>query len=58
MKAREKYVDCGPRVFGDVDLIALLVGTGTAKRSAMEIAATLLSTFDGLSGLAVAEVSQ
>jgi len=52
MRPREKYAHHGPERFGDAELVALVLGTGTAGRSALEIAAGLLTHFDGLRGLA------
>ena len=52
MRPREKYAHHGPDRFGDAELIALVLGTGITGRSALEIAAGLLTQFDGLTGLA------
>ena len=51
MRPREMYAHHGPERFGDAELIALVLGTGTASRSALEMAAGLLTRFDGLEGL-------
>ena len=42
MRPRERYRHTGPEAFGDAELLALVLGTGTAHRSAGEIAAGLL----------------
>jgi DNA repair protein RadC len=58
MQARERYGLQGPQQFGDVDLLALVLGTGTAKASALEIGARLLREFGDLSRLARAEPTE
>lgn len=55
MGARERYALLGPSGVGDVELVALLLGTGSAGRSALEIAADLLQRHGGLRELAEAE---
>ncbi len=55
MRPRERYACHGPSDLGDVELVALLLGTGAAGRPALAIAAELLERFDGLDGLALAE---
>ncbi len=52
MGRRERYRVDGPQTFGDAELVALVLGTGSAGRSSLEIAASLLDQFGGLSGLA------
>lgn len=52
MPPRERYEAEGPGEFGDVELLALVLSTGTARRSPLEIAATLLERFGGLGGVA------
>jgi len=54
MRPRERYTVEGPMRFGDDELLALILGTGTAERSAIDIARDLLARFDGPSGLAQA----
>jgi DNA repair protein RadC len=48
---REEYLLHGPDHMGDVDLIALLLGTGAAGRSTRSIATDLLDTYGNLSTL-------
>lgn len=55
MQPREQYVSEGPLGLGDVELVALVLGTGTRGRSATAIAAEVLSRFGGLAGLAATE---
>jgi len=51
MRPRERYTVEGPGRFGDDELLALILGTGTADRAAIEIARDLLARFDGPGGL-------
>jgi len=55
IQARKRYGLEGPRRFGDVDLLALVLGTGTAQASALEIGARLLQQFGDLAHLSRAE---
>lgn len=55
MRAREAYACSGPSALGDVELVALLLGTGAAGRSTLAIAGDLVDAFGGLAGLARAE---
>jgi len=52
MRPRERYGHHGPGGFGDAELLALVIGTGTPRRSAAEIAAGLLARFGSLDALA------
>lgn len=52
---REQYLSHGPEPFGDAELLALLLGTGSGGRGALEIGAELLSRHDGLVGLAACD---
>lgn len=53
---RERYALEGPTDFGEVELLALVVGTGTAERSSRQIALALLERFGDVDGLAAAPV--
>ena len=55
MMPRERYLAEGPDDLGDVELIALLLGTGAAGRSALSIAPDLVGRFGGLRGVARVE---
>jgi DNA repair protein RadC len=57
MQLRERFVEQGASTIGDAELVALIFGTGAGGRSSMAIAAGLLERFDGLAGLARAEVA-
>lgn len=52
MQPRERYTHHGPDHFGDAELIALILGTGTPQRKVGEIAASLLARYESLEGLA------
>jgi len=58
LRPRERYRHEGPARFGDAELLALVIGTGTAGRTALEIGAALLSRFGGLPALADAQVAE
>lgn len=47
MKPREKFVSCGPESLSDQELLAILIGSGTAGLSAHQIAAGLLDYTSG-----------
>jgi DNA repair protein RadC len=51
-RPRERYLAEGPVGFGEVELLALVLGTGTVGRPALEIAARALSDAGGLQRLA------
>ncbi|MBT3220831.1 MAG: DNA repair protein RadC [Proteobacteria bacterium] len=58
MQPRERYACHGPGQFGNIELIALILGTGTAGETANQLGARLLARFDGLGGLGRAEPQQ
>ena len=51
MKPREKLTTEGITALNDEELLALLLGTGAARLSVLDLAGSLLSTFGGLRGL-------
>ena len=53
---RERYTTFGPREFGSVELLALVLGTGAGGHSARVIASQLLDTFGSLGQLRDAPV--
>jgi len=55
LRPRENYRARGPGELGDIELIALLLGTGAAGRDVGQIAADLLHRFGGLPGVAKTE---
>lgn len=56
MRLRERCAVEGARGLGDAELLAVVLGTGTAGRSALEVAGALLEQFGGLAGVARAGV--
>lgn len=50
-RPREKLLAQGPQALSEVELLALLLRTGTAGRSVLHMADELLGRFGGLSGL-------
>jgi len=57
-RPRERLRSHGARVLSTTELIAILVGSGTTERNALELAQGLLARFDGLPGLARASFSE
>jgi DNA repair protein RadC len=57
-RPRERYLLQGPDDVGDVDLLALILGTGVSGRSALEVAAAALARLGGLQGLASSQPAQ
>lgn len=55
---RERLLSLGAGALSDAELVALLLRTGTAKMSALEIACSLISRFDGLTGLLTAPLAE
>lgn len=55
MRPREQYAALGPAGVGDVELVSLVLGTGSGGRPALSIAADLLHRYGGLTGLAMTE---
>jgi DNA repair protein RadC len=54
MMPREKLAQHGVNALSDAELLAILLGTGAARRTVTELAAELLSGFGGLRGLLLA----
>ena len=50
-RPRERLLADGPRCLSDIELLAVLLGTGRPGRSASDLAAELIDRFDGLGGL-------
>lgn len=58
MQPRERFALHGPGVFGDDELLALIIGTGSKARGPVEIARSLLEAFGSLAGIADAEIGE
>jgi DNA repair protein RadC len=57
-RPRERLLAHGPQVLSDAELIALFLRTGTAGRTALDLARDALTRFGGLSGLLAAAPSE
>ncbi len=57
-RPRERLERLGAAALSDVELLAILLGTGTRGADALEVARRLLAEFDSLSGLARTPVSR
>ena len=57
-RPRERLLAAGARVLSNAELIAILLRTGTAGTSVLQVSARLLAEFDGLRGLANASVAE
>jgi DNA repair protein RadC len=50
-RPRERLLDAGPAGLSDAELLAVLIGTGLAGRSAVDLARALVARFGGLTPL-------
>ncbi|MFM9879038.1 MAG: DNA repair protein RadC [Burkholderiaceae bacterium] len=50
-RPREKLLARGPQALGDVELLALLLRTGLAGKTVLQLAQELLDSFGGIAGL-------
>jgi DNA repair protein RadC len=57
-RPRERLTAFGPAALSDAELLALLIGTGTAREGVLDVAARLLSTVGGLGALARLQASE
>ena len=57
-RPRERLLAHGAAVLSDAELVALLLRTGTAGRSALEVARDLIVRFGGVAGLLAAPVAE
>jgi DNA repair protein RadC len=51
MKPRERMLAHGPKALSDSELLAMLIGSGTPKETAVDLAGRILKAFGGLHGL-------
>lgn len=58
MRPRERMLKYGPEALSEVELIALLLRSGTAASSALDLGALLLAHFEGVRGLMQASVQE
>ena len=58
MRPRERMLRNGPEALTDVELIAILLRSGTPTSTALELAAQLLARFEGIRGLMAAGIEE
>lgn len=51
MKPRERMLEHGASALSDAELVAILIGSGTPRETAVDLAARMLKAFGGLQGL-------
>src|SRR5262252_6979145 len=57
-RPRERLLAHGATALSDAELVALLVHTGIAGRTALDIARDAIARFDGIAGLLAASVAE
>jgi len=57
-RPRERLLSLGAGALSDAELVALLLRTGTSRMSALDIARSLITRFDGLAGLLGAPLAE
>lgn len=57
-RPRERFSLVGPRRLKDAEVLAIIIGSGVAGRSSLELAHALLKKFGGPVGLSEATVQQ
>lgn len=57
-RPREKLVNSGASALSDSELVAILIGSGSGSKNALDLARELLVKFDGLTGLEAATVEE
>jgi len=57
-RPRERLLASGPGVLSDAELLALVIGSGSVRESAVELSARLLRAFEGLGGLSRASCNR
>ncbi len=57
-RPREKFERLGPAQINDAELLAILLRTGAAGKSALQVATNLLRVFETLEGLEVASLNE
>lgn len=58
MQPRERFARHGAGVFGNDELLALVIGTGSGHHRPVDIARRLIETFGSLSGIVEAEIAE
>ncbi len=57
-RPREKMMALGPDKLSDRELLAILIGSGTKEKSALDLADDILNKFGGLKGIEGQELSE
>jgi DNA repair protein RadC len=57
-RPRERLLAIGTSALSDAELVAVLLRTGTAGKSALDVAHALIARFDGVAGLLAAPVGE
>jgi DNA repair protein RadC len=57
-RPREKLRDKGPAFLSDSELLATIIGSGSGKKNALDLARALLSMFDSLAGIEAASADE
>ena len=55
IRPRERLIRDGPPALSDAQLLGLVIGSGSARRSALALAETVLHSIGGVGGLARAD---
>ena len=58
LRPRERLIRDGPEFLSEIDLLAILLGSGTGEASVLELAAQVLSRFGGLKCLGAASCEE
>jgi len=57
IRPRERLIRDGPPALSDAQLLAVIIGSGTKRRSALDIAEALIHSIGGVGGLARADLT-
>lgn len=57
LRPRERLIRDGPAALSDAQLLAVIIGSGTKRRSALAIAETLIQSIGGIGALARADLA-
>lgn len=57
-RPREKFVSSGPSSLSDSELLAILIGSGTGSKNALDLARDVLREFDDLAGIETASLEE
>ena len=57
-RPREKLIESGPGYLTDSELLAILIGTGSKDKNALDLARALLRQFENIAGIETASVEE